>query len=165
VIVREVARKNSSQVGFVEYDDMVETVAADSAVQAFNVRIVGSPTQYRTCAGAANKKGAVAMPAGRRLEHLDASADWTARYEDLRRQASTQQERGGRWGLALMIGRGVVAWMRAWPPAPVSVERRQIHSAAGSQLPLCLHREVALVLTDMILHRRTVSSGSWEATA
>ena len=101
------------------------------------------------------------MPAGCQLDPLDASADWTARYEDLRLQASTQHERGSRWGLALMIGRGVVAWMRAWPPAPVSVERRQIHCVAGGpQLPLCLHRDVALVLTDMILHRRTVSSGS-----
>ena len=40
VIVREVDRKDSSQVGFVEHDDMVETVAADTAVQAFNVRIL-----------------------------------------------------------------------------------------------------------------------------
>ena len=107
------------------------------------------------------------MPAGRQLDHLDASADWMARYEDLRRQASLQQERGNRWGLALMIGRGVVAWMRAWPPAPVSEERRQIPSITdGPPLSLCLRREVALVLTDMILHRRTTSSSeSWEATA
>jgi hypothetical protein len=105
------------------------------------------------------------MSAGRRLEHLDTSADWTARYEDLRRQASTQKERASRWGLALMISCGVVAWMRAWPPAP-SVERRQIPSVADNPpLPLCLHREVTLLLTDMILHRQTVSSGSWEATA
>ena len=103
------------------------------------------------------------MPADRRLEHLDTSADWTARYEDLRRQASTQHERGRRWGLALMIGRGVVAWMRAWPPAPVRVDERQIHSvAADPPLPLCLHREVALVLTNMILNG---GRASLEATA
>ena len=65
-----------------------------------------------------------------------------------------------------MIGRGVVAWMRAWPPVPFSVARRQIPSvAADPPLPWCLHREVTLLLTDMILHRQTVSSGSWEATA
>ncbi len=103
------------------------------------------------------------MPAGRQHDHLDASADWTARYEDLRRQASTQQERGSRWGLALMIGRGVVAWMRTWPPAPVCVDERQIHSVSDNPpLPLCLHREVALVLTDMILNG---GRASLEATA
>ena len=37
--------------------------------------------------------------------------------------------------------------------------------AVDPPLPWSLHREVALVLTDMILHRRTVASGSWEATA
>ena len=40
MIVREVAGKNSSQVGFVEYDDMREALSADTAVQAFNVRIL-----------------------------------------------------------------------------------------------------------------------------
>jgi len=40
VIVREVARKNSSQVGFVEYDDMRESLSADTAVQTFNIRIL-----------------------------------------------------------------------------------------------------------------------------
>ena len=102
------------------------------------------------------------MPAGRQLDHLDASADWTARYEDLRRVASTQKERASGWGLALMVGRGVVAWMRAWPPAP-SVKRRRIPSVAdNAPLPLGLHREVALVLTDMILNG---GHASLEATA
>ena len=103
------------------------------------------------------------MSVARRLDPLDASADWTTRYEDLRRQASTQNEQGRRWGLALMTGRGVVAWMRAWPPVSVSVERRQIPSVADHPpLPLCLHREVALVLTDMILNG---GHASLEATA
>ena len=39
MIVREVAGENSSQVGFVDYDDMREALSADTAVQAFNVRI------------------------------------------------------------------------------------------------------------------------------
>ena len=39
MIVREVAGKHSSQVGFVEYDDMREALSADTAVHAFNVRI------------------------------------------------------------------------------------------------------------------------------
>ncbi len=40
MIVREVARENSSQVGFVEHDDMVDALPADTADQAFNVRIL-----------------------------------------------------------------------------------------------------------------------------
>ena len=40
MIVREVARENSSQMGVVEYDDMGETLSADTADQAFNVRIL-----------------------------------------------------------------------------------------------------------------------------
>ncbi len=40
MIVREVARENSSQVGFVEHDDMVDALSADTADQAFNVRIL-----------------------------------------------------------------------------------------------------------------------------
>ncbi len=94
---------------------------------------------------------------------LDYAADWTQRYEDLRRQASTQNERSTRWGLALLIGRGVVAWMRAWPQCGVSVERRQARAVpSGPELPSHLHHQVALVLTDMILN---CGRASLEATA
>ncbi len=40
MIVCEIAAENSAQVGFVEYDDMREALSADTAVQAFNVRIL-----------------------------------------------------------------------------------------------------------------------------
>ena len=40
MIVREVAREDSSQVGFVEHDEMIEALAADTAVQPLNVRIL-----------------------------------------------------------------------------------------------------------------------------
>jgi len=103
------------------------------------------------------------MPATYRTESLDPSADWTARYEDLRRQASTQNERGSRWGLALLTGRGVVAWMRAWPQCGVSVERRQARAVPnGPELSSHLHRQVTLVLTNMILNG---GRASLEATA
>ncbi len=103
------------------------------------------------------------MPATYRTESLDPSADWTARYEDLRRQASTQNERGSCWGLALLIGRGVVAWMRAWPQSGISVERRQARAVPnGPELPSHLHRQITLVLTNMILNG---GRASLEATA
>ncbi len=40
MVVREVAGEDSSQVGFVEYDEMREALSADTAVQALNVRIL-----------------------------------------------------------------------------------------------------------------------------
>ncbi len=40
MVVREVARENSAQVGLVEYNDMIEALVADTAVQAFDVRIL-----------------------------------------------------------------------------------------------------------------------------
>lgn len=40
MIVREIAGEDSSQVGFVEYDEMREALSADTAVQPFNVRIL-----------------------------------------------------------------------------------------------------------------------------
>ena len=103
------------------------------------------------------------MSTARHIGSLDPSADWTARYEDLRRQASTQNERGSRWGLALLIGRGVVAWMRAWPQRLISVERQQAHAVpSGPELPSHLHHQVTLVLTNMILNG---GRASLEATA
>ena len=94
------------------------------------------------------------MLAGRQLDPLDPSADWTQRYEDLRQQASIEPGwTSRRWGLALLISRGVVAWMRAWPQRGVSVERRQAHAVPnGPEFPSHLHHQVTLVLTDMILN-------------
>ena len=88
------------------------------------------------------------------IESLDPSADWTQRYEDLRQQASVQPGwTSRRWGLALLIGRGVVAWMRAWPQRLVSVERWQARAVPnGPELPSHLHHQVTLVLIDMILN-------------
>ena len=40
MVVRDIAGENSSQVGFVDYDDMSEALVADIAVKAFRVRIL-----------------------------------------------------------------------------------------------------------------------------
>ena len=104
------------------------------------------------------------MSAAHHIESLDPSADWTQRYEDLRQQASVQPGwTSCRWGLALLIGRGVVAWMRAWPRRCVSSEERQPRAVPdGPELPSHLHHQVTLVLTDMILNG---GRASLEATA
>jgi hypothetical protein len=94
------------------------------------------------------------MPAARDFESLDPSANWTQRYEDLRQQASVQPGwTSRRWGLALLISRGVVAWMRAWPQRRASIERRQAREVPDAPaLPSHLHHQIILVLTDMILN-------------
>ncbi len=104
------------------------------------------------------------MSAAHQPDPLDPSADWTQRYEDLRQQASVQPGwTSRRWGPALLISRGVVAWMRAWPQRGVSVERRQARAVPdGPELPSHLHHQVTLVLTNMILDG---GRASLEATA
>ena len=104
------------------------------------------------------------MSAAHDFGSLDPCADWTRRYENLRQRASAQPGcTGRRWGLALLISRGVVAWMRAWPQRLVSVERRQSCALSDhTELPSDLHYQVALVLTDMILNGGRTSM---EATA
>ena len=94
------------------------------------------------------------MSAAHDAESLDPSADWTQRYEHLRQQGSVQPGwTSRRWGLALLISRGVVAWMRAWPQRLVSTEQRQARAVPdGPELPSRLHHQVTLVLTDMILN-------------
>ncbi len=98
------------------------------------------------------------------LDLLDPSAGWTRRYEELRRQASIEPGwTSRRWGLALLISRGVVAWMRAWPQRLVSVERRQARIVSKApELSSHLHLQVTLLLTDMILNGE---HASLEATA
>ena len=104
------------------------------------------------------------MSAAHDFESLDPSADWIRRYEDLRQQASVQPGwTSRRWGLALLISRGVAAWMRAWPQRGVLVERRQARAVPnGPELPSHLHHQVTLVLTNMILNG---GRASLEATA
>ncbi len=94
------------------------------------------------------------MSAAHDLGSHNPGADWTRRYEDLRRQVSAQPGwTGQRWGLALLISRGVVAWMRAWPQRVVSIERQQSPTVPDhTELPSDLHHQVASVLADMILN-------------
>jgi len=51
------------------------------------------------------------------LKQLELPSDvWTARYEDLRRQVVEERRELGRGaGLALLVHRGVTAWMQAFP--------------------------------------------------
>ena len=85
------------------------------------------------------------------------------RYEAVRRQAIQERrslESG--WELALLVRRGLVAWMRAWPTVE---ERPTLHDHADSQvndsqaasitIPSAVCDEITSVLVSMILPRRS----------
>ena len=85
------------------------------------------------------------------------AVQWAARYEQLRQQA-LQQGCGGRgWGLTLFLRRGLVAWMRAWPPAPSPEPRREETRREEPEERLRfsaeLRDEVVSVWVDMILDK------------
>jgi hypothetical protein len=87
--------------------------------------------------------------------------EWTTRYEAVRRQGIQGQHSG--WELALLVRRGVMAWMRAWPTVEESSKTR-LHfnspangsPAAEIVLPDSLCEQVTSVLVNMILPRRSL---------
>lgn len=84
------------------------------------------------------------------------------RYEAVRRQAVEEQhslENG--WELALLVRRGVVAWMRAWSAmAETQTQCRHVDSHAdlsqASQItiPSSVSEQITTVLVSMILPQR-----------
>jgi hypothetical protein len=81
---------------------------------------------------------------------------WTTRYEELRRQILAEPEGGG-WGRALLLRRGLVAWMQAWPSdgeiGPEATKPAE-SSAPATPLPAGLCAEITRVLVNMILDQR-----------
>lgn len=90
---------------------------------------------------------------------------WTARYEAVRRQAIQERcsvEHG--WELALLVRRGVVAWMRARPSVeePQTASRHDTSWADDAQeapltIPSDVCHEITSVLVSMILPQRSLS--------
>lgn len=76
-----------------------------------------------------------------------------ARYEELRRQVLGRCGAHGH-GLALLMHRGMRAWMQAWsqcvapPPTPMLAPDEQ------ETCPVQLHKEVATLLANMVLFAR-----------
>jgi len=85
------------------------------------------------------------------------------RYEGVRRQAVQERHSlGNGWELALLVRRGVVAWMRAWPivdesqtPCPHAASLRGDSSAAPITIPSSVCDEITSVLVSMILPQRS----------
>jgi hypothetical protein len=84
----------------------------------------------------------------------------------MRRQALDEETLVRGWGLTLFLRRGLVAWMRAWPPEssqtpnrpgrlteprPVRGERGPVIEGA---FPSQLYSSVATLLAEMILETR-----------
>jgi len=81
------------------------------------------------------------------------SQTWTTRYEELRRQILAESEGRG-WGRALLLRRGLVAWMQAWPSdesAVPATPKSAEPTAAATTLPAELGGAITQVLVNMIL--------------
>jgi hypothetical protein len=91
--------------------------------------------------------------------------DWAARYEVLRQQTLDCGQAAAGWGLALLIHRGVAAWMNACSAATAELPQAQPTVAVASsstsesarQSPAILPgvvRQVAHILAQMIFETR-----------
>jgi hypothetical protein len=78
---------------------------------------------------------------------------WTTRYEEMRKRAMAKSSSIDHTrGYALLIRRGLVAWMRAWPqPAPKPCDWQSSPRAAALTVPPHLLPSAASVLVNMIL--------------
>jgi hypothetical protein len=93
------------------------------------------------------------------LPSVDSPDRWATRYEDLRRHAVEKESSTG-WGAALLMQRGTVAWMKAWPANDESLAAGGSGPVAEKEVcgvlvdvPAVLCREAILVLVDMIVKR------------
>ena len=89
--------------------------------------------------------------------------EWTTRYEAVRQRAiGVQHSEQSGWELALLVRRGVVAWMRAWPTMdePQTLHDRADTLAVDSQtppitIPSTVCDQLTSVLVSMILPQRS----------
>jgi hypothetical protein len=91
--------------------------------------------------------------------------DWAGRYEVLRQQTLDHGQAAAGWGLALLIHRGVAAWMRACSVmVPQSSQARPTATSTSSRVSESARQtpavvsgvacQVAQVLAQMILETR-----------
>jgi hypothetical protein len=111
------------------------------------------------------KKGALAGEANPAWFDQVGAEEWATRYEAVRRQAIQERHSlDNGWELALLVRRGVVAWMRAWPA--VTEPRTLCHhcnsdtdvsQAAQITIPSSVSEQITSVLVSMILPQRSAS--------
>lgn len=86
-----------------------------------------------------------------------APTTWATRYEELRRQVLQEPDRGG-WGRTLLLRRGLVAWMQAWPAEDNETRdetaTKPPDSSTPAALPAGLLEDLTQVLVNMIFEHR-----------
>ncbi len=83
---------------------------------------------------------------------------WTARYEDLRRQVLEEPSLGrtGR-GYLLIVRRGLLAWMQAWPRSASTlppVQTTPPTTPSAPSIPALLRPQLVQILVTTILSNR-----------
>ena len=83
------------------------------------------------------------------------------RYEELRGEVLGQSAGGGPGlGLALLIRRGMAAWMRAWANCTPHVEPRRVRDPPANRMfPVDVRSQVARVLVDMVMNTLPMGVG------
>lgn len=79
---------------------------------------------------------------------------WKSRYEKLRQQALEPGDAvvQDRWGLGLLIHKGVAGWMRAWRDPAGCFERAVVEQVPSVSASRCSWRqEATLLLANMAL--------------
>lgn len=76
-------------------------------------------------------------------------------YEDMRRHALGRRGVSQKLGLAVLLGRGVAAWMRAWVEVAAARESTNRHEC-GSDVarPVEVPGEIVMVVASMALSAR-----------
>jgi hypothetical protein len=78
-----------------------------------------------------------------------------SRYEELRQQALGRPNGISRaQGLALLMRNGISGWVRAWAQCVAVPASRTERLVEDDILPLEMHREVTMILAEMVLNRR-----------
>jgi hypothetical protein len=80
---------------------------------------------------------------------------WTTRYEEMRRRAMARSgSTNNAYGYAVLIRRGLTAWMKAWPRPAQEPPRDLGSSSRIDALPVASHflQSAASLLVNMILN-------------
>src|SRR5262249_53130280 len=114
----------------------------------------GPSAQHRTRPGAPTKKSPLIPDVSRDQVPVLPDELWTTRYEAMRKRAMAKSGLiDHSYGYALLIRRGLVAWMKAWPrPGPEPPRDRGAGSRVDAlTVPSHLLQSAASLLVNMIL--------------
>jgi hypothetical protein len=88
------------------------------------------------------------------------TVDWLGPYEQMRKQAVEGENTRVGWGRAILVHRGMAAWMRAWSALPARTpEKRPAFPATffpppTLEVPAEYYGPIAAILTSMFLETR-----------